>query len=403
MTETDRPLDEKRAATLQGRYRLDTSARPPLHARLVAQYRASPDLVKYLLQLLLFVGLSIGFGSLLVLWIGERPVEVYTLVLRETFLDVHGFMIAVQRATPLILTAAAATLAFRAGAINMGLAGQFTVGAAVAAMAGYGLSGLPKLLHIPIILLLCGVSGAAAAFIPAIFKKMSGVNEVITGMIANLLIPHLISAVVGLSPALRAARGGAAREGIRESARLSQFVELSGGRIGVGTQANTGIFVAIGITLALALWMRYSKMGYEFRVTKINPKFAEFGGIKADRVFFLGMLLSGAIAAMAGAVEILGIWRGYRMGTLAVGNKGLVIALIGQQGFVGSLLAGFFFGGLEAGAMKVAWYTTIPRPLIDILVELTIIFVALPSMRSFISGDPNSDVDRLGGRFVPRH
>ena len=52
--------------------------------------------------------------------------------------------------------------------------------------------------------------------------------------------------------------------------------------------------------------------------------------------------------------------------------------------------------------MKVAWYTTIPRPLIDILVELTIIFVALPSMRTFISGDPGSDVDRLGGRFVPR-
>jgi hypothetical protein len=51
--------------------------------------------------------------------------------------------------------------------------------------------------------------------------------------------------------------------------------------------------------------------------------------------------------------------------------------------------------------MKVAWYTAIPRPLIDILVELTIIFVALPSMRAFISGDPGSDVDRLGGRFVP--
>lgn len=401
MTQADRPLDEQRGGTLQGRYRLDTSARPPLHARLAAQYQALPALVQYLLQLLLFIGLSLVLGSLLVLWIGENPLEVYTLVLHETFLDVHGFMIAVQRATPLILTAAAAALAFRAGAINMGLAGQFAVGAAVAAMAGYGLSGLPKLLHIPIILLLCGVGGAAAAFIPAIFKKMSGVNEVITGMIANLLIPPLISAVVGLSPALRAAQAGAAREGIRASAQLSQFVELSGGRIGIGTQANTGIFVAVGITLALALWMRYSTMGYEFRVAKINPKFAEFGGIKADRVFFLGMMLSGAIAAMAGAVEILGIWRGYRMGTLNVGNKGLVIALIGQQGFVGSLLAGFFFGGLEAGAMKVSWYTSIPRPLINILVELTIIFVALPSMRAFISGDPTSDVDRLGGRFVP--
>jgi simple sugar transport system permease protein len=343
-----------------------------------------------------------GLGSWLILWVGENPLEVYPLVLRETFFDLHGLMIAIQRATPLILTSAAATVAFRAGAINMGLAGQFTVGAAVAALAGYGLPAMPKILHIPLILLLCGLGGAAAALVPAIFKKMSGVNEVITGMIANLLIPHLLRLIVNAFPALRAAQFGASSQGIRASAELSQFAELSGGRIGLGTQANTGIFVAIGMTLALALCMRYTKLGYEFRVTKANPNFAEFGGIRAGHVFFMGMLLSGAVAAMAGAVEILGIWRGYRMGTLNVGNKGLIIALIGQQGLIGSLLAGSFFGGLEAGAMKVAWYTSIPRPLIDILVELTIIFVALPSMRAFISGDPTSDVDRLGGRFVPR-
>lgn len=368
---------------------------------ILERYRALPDPAQYLLQLLLFVGLSVLLGSPLVLWIGENPLEVYTLILHETFLDVHGLMIAVQRATPLILTAAAATLAFRAGAINMGLAGQFAVGASVAAIAGYGLSGLPKLLHVPLILTLCGLGGAAAAFLPAIFKKMSGVNEVITGMIANLLIPHLLRLVISVFPALRTAQAGAAAHGIRVSAQLSQFVELSKGQIGVGTQANTGIVVAVGIALALSLWMRHSKLGYEFRVTKLNPNFAEFGGIRADRVFFSGMLLSGAVAAIAGAVEILGIWRGYRLGTLTVGNKGLVIALIGQQTFTGSLAAGLFFGGLEAGAMKVAWYTSIPRPLIDILTELTIVFVALPSMRAFISGGSTADIDRLGGRFVP--
>ncbi|MBN1261585.1 MAG: ABC transporter permease [Anaerolineae bacterium] len=356
----------------------------------------------YLLQLLPFVGLSFIVGSLLVLWAGENPLEVYSLVLKETLFDELGLMIAVQRATPLILTSAAAAMAFRAGAINMGLAGQFTVGASIAAIAGYALPAMPKPLHILAIMALCGVGGAAAAFIPAIFKRLSGVNEVITGMIANLLIPHLMSFFINLFPAVRAARFGASSSGIRESAQFLQFSELTGGALGAGTKANTGIFFALGLVLFLAIWMRYSTLGYELRMTKLNPSFAEFGGIRAGRYFFVGMLLSGAIAAMAGAVEILGIWRGYRLGTLEIGNKGLVIALIGQQSFIGSLLASLFFGGLEAGAMKVTWYTPIPRPLVDILVEITIVLVALPSMRAFISGDPDSDVDRLGGRFVPR-
>jgi general nucleoside transport system permease protein len=362
-------------------------------------HASQPSIAGYARQLLLFGVLSVVAGSLVILIAGENPIRVYGLVLRETFLGSGGYMIAIQRATPLILTAAAATVAFRAGAINMGLAGQFAVGSAVAAIAGYGLS-LPKALHIPVILLLCGVGGGLAAMIPAIFREMSGVSEVITGMIANLLIPYLLSALIGAFPAVRAARYGASSEGIRETARLLQFVELTDGRIGVATQANTGIFVAIGIVLALAIWMRISKLGYEFRITRLNPFFAEFGGIRARRYFFLGMVLSGAVAAMAGGVEILGVWRTYRMGTVEVGNRGLVIALIGQQSYIGSLLGGLLFGALDAGTLKAAWYTSLPRPLIDILVELTIICLALPSMRSFVTGDPDSEIDRLRGRFV---
>jgi len=348
---------------------------------------------------LIFGALSVALGSVIILIVGENPLRVYGLVLRETLLGSGGYMIAIQRATPLIISAAAATAAFRAGAINMGLSGKFAVGASLAAMAGYGLD-LPKPLHIPAVLLISGIGGGLAAMVPAIFREMSGVSEVITGMIANMIIPHLLNAVTGLIPGAGRAMWGASREGIRESAQLAQFVELTDGRVGVATQANTGIFVAIVIIFLLAVWMRYSKLGYEFRVTRLNPLFAEFGGIRAKRYFFLGMVLSGAIAAMAGAVEIMGVWRQPRYGMLEVGNRGLVIALIGQQSYVGSLVGGLLFGALDAGTLKAAWTTSLPRPLIDILVELTIICLALPSMFTFASGDPDSEVDRLGGRFV---
>lgn len=350
----------------------------------------------YLLQLLLFLAISIVLGSIIVICVGENPLRVYTLLIREGFLTPRGWMIAIQRGTPLILTSAAATLAFQAGAINMGISGQFMVGGAFAAIAGYAFAGLPKLLHIPLALLVCAAAGAAAGFIPAFFKRISGVNEVITGMIANLLMPHLLSTVIGAFPLLREAQRGSAR-GIPLSAQFRQFVELTNGQLGTGTKANTSVFLAIIIVLFLAWWMKHSKLGFELRMTRANYPFAEFAGIRASRSFFVGMMLSGAVTALAGATEVLGVWRSYRLGTVIVEEKGLVLSLIGGQSFIGSMIAAILYGGLEAGAMNVAWNTAISRPLLDILLALIVVLVAVPSMRTFFTG---TDIDHLGGRFV---
>lgn len=309
-------------------------------------------------------------------------------------------MIAIQRATPLIFVSVGAVMAFQGGAINMGLDGQFTVGASIAAMAGYALPPMPGPLAVFIIFILCGLGGAAAAFIPAIFKRMSGVNEVITGMIANLIIPHLMSWITSSSGYLQEAAAGASREGIQTTAQLTQFSELTNGKVGTGTFANTGIFIAIIFTILLAYFFGRSKLGYEIRMTRLNFSLAEFAGIKAGKMFFLAMMLSGAIAAMAGSVEILGGWREYRTGTLAVGNQGILLSLVGGQNFIGAMIASLFYGGLQSGALNAQWVTNVPRPLMDILVQIIILFAAIPSMRMFFAGTSFADVDNLGGRFV---
>lgn len=344
--------------------------------------------------------MSVLCGSILILLTGGNPLQVYTVLIEQAFLTPRGLMIAVQRATPLIFTALAAALAFQGGAINMGIAGQFMVGSSVASMAAYALPPMPKPLHIAAILLLSGVGGACAAFVPAIFKRLSGVSEVITGMISNLLMPSLLSLVTGVLRFVGLLRFRSTDDGIPASARLRQFAEITGGGWGSGTKAHTGIFIAIALAVVLTFWLKRTKLGYEIRMTRANFSFAEFTGIRAGRMFFLAMMLSGAIAALAGAVEILGVSRGSRMGIAAIGDKGLVLALIGGQNFIGSTIAALFYGALEAGAMNVSWFTAISRPLIDIVIELIVLLTALPSMRSFFSGSTLSDFERLGGRFV---
>ena len=356
-------------------------------------------LKSYLLQLLPWFALSVVLGSIAVVAVGENPLRVYTLLIREGFFTRRGFMIAIQRGTPLVLEAAAATMAFRAGAINMGMAGQFMVGSSFAAMAASGFTGLPKLVHLPLCLLAAAIGGAAAAFVPALFKRLSGINEVITGMIANLIMPYLLTI---LRSGLRFLGLGSRLSGrdVPLTAQFRHFADITHGALGSGTKANTAIFMAIAVALFAGWWLQRSKLGFEIRMTKANFTFAEFAGIKAGRGFFLGMMLSGAIVGLGGATEVLGVWHGYRGGTLNVGEKGLVLSLIGAQSFIGSTIAALTLGGLESGTLNVSWFSSVPRPLVDIIVLFVLVLSAVPGMRSFFTGSDPTESEHLGGRFT---
>jgi general nucleoside transport system permease protein len=366
--------------------------------KLTVPYHVSIGL-DYFKQLLIWFTGSLVIGAILILIAGENPVRVYSAILVEGFLTQRGMMIAIQRATPLILVSTAAVLAFQGGAINMGLEGQFLVGAAVASLVGANLPEMPKFAAIIIVLFCCAIGGAIAGWIPAFFKMVSGVSEVITGMIANLMMPSLISIAFGL-PYIRDLRRAALQGGVRPWATFAQFNDLTQGGIGFGTKANTGIFVAIAMVLIMTLVMRRTKIGYEIRMSSANYGMAVFAGIKARRRFYTSLMLSGAIAAIAGATEILGIWRGYYTYTISVGYSGLVVALVGGNTFIGSMIASLIHGGLQSGTLSAAWQTGIPRPFINILIEVLFLFSAIPSMRMFFTGKGDSGKDRLGTEFT---
>jgi simple sugar transport system permease protein len=355
--------------------------------------------LSYLLQLGLCLAISIFVGSVLILLSGENPLAVYSGIFQSGFFTPLGFMIAIQRATPLILTSLAAALAFQGGAINMGLEGQFMVGGSIAALVGTIIPEMPHIIAIPIVLLFSALFGALAGLVPAIFKIVSGVSEVITGMIANLIMPSLLSIVLNLS-FLRALRASSGQRGIQPWAQLSQFSELTNGAAGTGTHANTGIFIAIGLAIFLALVFKRTRIGYEIRISSANASFADFGGISARRSFILVMMLSGAVAAIGGATEVLGVWRSGASGTISVGYNGLILSLVGGNTFIGSTIAAALYGGLQSGAMNASWLTNVPRPLLDLVVELIVLICSLPSMRMFFSGSSMSDEDRLGKQFT---
>jgi len=172
---------------------------------------------------------------------------------------------------------------------------------------------------------------------------------------------------------------------VQPTAQLAQFVELSGGTIGKGTQAHVGIFVALLVVVVMYIVFKRTRIGYEWRMVGLSFPFSEFGGISLDRTFIGGMLVSGGIAGLGGVVEILGVWREYKdLFAAGFGFRGNLAALLGGQNVIGSTIAALFYGGMEAGALGLEWSAGIPRQLIDIVVGLIIFFMAAEGMWAFV-------------------
>jgi simple sugar transport system permease protein len=113
----------------------------------------------------------------------------------------------------------------------------------------------------------------------------------------------------------------------------------------------------------------------------LSSLFSEFGGISLNKTFIGGMLISGGIAGIGGAIEILGVWRKYKdLFALGFGFKGNLASLLGGQTILGSTFAALFYGGMESGSLGLEWSAGVPRQLIDIVVGLIIFFMAAEGM-----------------------
>jgi simple sugar transport system permease protein len=322
-------------------------------------------------------------GSLIMIWTGHNPIEIYGLLFKGAFGSQRAILISLQRATPLIFTAVASALAFRTGVFNVGVEGQFFIGAICGAFVGYAVD-LPMIIHLPLTLLAGFLGGALWAFFPTIMRQKLGVSEIITTILTNYIATYLISYLTNYP--MRESPVAPETPPVLASARLPQFVEMSGGAFGKGTQAHVGFLIAVAVVIIMYVIFKRTTIGYEWRMVGISSLFSEFGGINLDRTFIGGMLVSGGIAGLGGVVEILGVYREYKnLFGIGFGFKGNLAALLGGQSMVGSGIAAFFYGSMEAGALGLEWAAGIPRQLIDIVVGLIIFFMAAEGMWDFLN------------------
>ena len=315
---------------------------------------------------LLAVALSLAVGAVFILAIGEDPLAIYALMLRQSLGTGYGLGQTLFKATPLIFTGLAVALGFRAGLFNIGAEGQLYLGGLAAALTGVALAGLPAPLLLPLALLAAAAAGAAWGTIPGVLKARFGAHEVINTIMLNF-IAFALASFIGrfvFEPAtVRTATVGAGAE----IARLDVFLPALH-----GSPVNLSLLLALLVAAGTNLLLFGTRLGFELRAVGLNAPAAEYGGVSIGRTQVVAMALSGALAGLGGVNFVLGYKHYFELGFSAgAGFLGIAVALLGRNHPVGVVVAALFFGALSYGGLVIN--QQVPKELVEVLQALVIL------------------------------
>lgn len=271
------------------------------------------------------------------------------------------------RSVPLILIGLGIATAFRGGAFNIGAEGQFYAGAIAATWVGLHVTQGPPVLAVPLLLMTSALAGALWVAVPVLLKLRFGVIEVISTLLLNFVAEALVSLLVQ-GPLQERSGIYPQSDAILEGARLP----LLGGRL------HAGFLLAAGA--ALILWYLFTRTvwGFRLRAVGLGPRAAEVSGrIDSARMGATALLCSGALAGLAGGVEVSGVsYALFQNLSPGYGFTGIAVALLGGLHPIGVLFSGIFLGALEAGAGAMQRDAGVPSVAVYV-VEAIIIVVAL--------------------------
>ncbi|MGQ9665740.1 MAG: ABC transporter permease [Anaerolineae bacterium] len=257
------------------------------------------------------------------------------------------------QATPLIFTGLAVTVAFRARVWNIGAEGQFFAGAMGATWFAITFGEhIPSIIAIPCVIFIGIICGALWAAIPGLLKIRFGTNEIISTVMLNFVILYGLSFL--LSDAWRAPNSYFYQTVVLPS--TTQFPRLI-----PGTRLNLGFIIALTTAGLIYILLWKTALGYEIRAVGSNPTASAYKGIPVSQIILTVIVISGAIAGLAGACEVPGLQPRLRLDiSLGYGFTGIIIALLGRLHPAGVLLASIFFGALVTGASAMQIAVNVP-------------------------------------------
>lgn len=342
------------------------------------------SLLRSMLVPVLAVITAIIVGAGVIAWSGGDPIAAFKGLIEGSFGSEKALSETAVWATPYILAALGVAVGFKAGLFNIGVEGQLSLGAVTAAWIGYGLPQLlghdiPAAIHLPLTLLGGMLAGGIWAAIPGWLKAKFGSHEVINTIMMNYIALNLTSFLLnGPMKDPNPLNVVARTPKIAESARIGHI-------FGPTLRVHWGFVIAL--VMAVVIWWLIWKttLGYEIRTAGTNPQAAKYAGMNVQRTIILSMVISGALAGLAGAIEVTGLNYRHELGfSTGYGFDAIAISLLGNNHPVGIILGSILFGAMRNGATRMQFLTQIPTDVISVIQGLILFFVSADKIVRYI-------------------
>ncbi|MEG0875631.1 MAG: ABC transporter permease [Oscillospiraceae bacterium] len=314
---------------------------------------------------------------------GHEPMAVVNGIWQSISTDFGGTL---RWATPLILAGLAIAVTYKAEVFNLGVDGQLCMGAAASTVVALM---IPASMNSALAVILCViaavVAGALYALIPAFLKVYTGTNEVVSTLLFNFLAALFIEFLV-TGPLMDKSSG----MNLNASPMLPENTWLPRLSYFAPSTANCGIYIALILVAVIAFMFYKTTLGHEIKMVGANPVFAKYAGMKPQRSVFKVMAISGGIAGLIGAIEVLAIQHRLLVGfNPGFGFDGIVVSLLANNNPIGVLFSGFFFGALKNGGVNMERVTDVPSAVTGIVMAIIIIIAAakftMPKIKTYIN------------------
>lgn len=343
--------------------------------------KITTETLKKLSNPIIAILISLLLGIFLIIPTGESPLEVYKMLLVGSLgskISLYGTFAA---ATPLLFTGLGAAMSFRAGVFNIGLEGQLYMGAMASALCGIYFSFLPAFILLPLCLISALIAGAIWGFIPAILNVKLDVNIFLNCIMMNS-IAQLFCNYLSAYP-FKGELPISATAKVSDKAFLPKLA-------GNMNDLNLGFIIAVILAIIIYVALFKTRFGYESRAAGISRIFSRYIGVNAARKTIIIVMISGAIAGLAGAERILGVNHRYIADfSNGVGYTGIAVSLLAMHNPIGCVVAAIFFGALENGAIQMEVMTNISRDLVSSIEAIMIIFMAgsysFPRLKKYLN------------------
>ncbi|QIE43688.1 ABC transporter permease (plasmid) [Rhodobacteraceae bacterium SC52] len=316
---------------------------------------------------LIAVAVALAMSGVLIALAGAPVLEAYGRIAIGAFGSKLAITETLTRATPLILTGLAAAVAFRAQVWNIGAEGQLYAGAlAVAALGAANPLGLPPAALIVVLMVAGAIAGMVLLVVPVMLRLRFGVDEVVTTLLGNFIVLLFVSLAVEGFLKDPLAFGWPQSVPVVMEASLPRIVDRS--------RLHLGLPIACGLAVLVFLVLRYTVFGMQSRAAGLNPAAARFAGVPISGTLIRVACLSGGLAGLAGAIEVLGV-KGYVTTDLSpgFGYSGIVVAMLAGLNPLGVVLAALFVAAMFVGADGMSRTLDVPSFIADVTVSLSLL------------------------------